>query len=35
MFVNLPKQVEWQGTTIVVRIPNKLPDTFNLYDYIS
>lgn len=35
LFVNLPKQIEWQGTTIIVRIPNTLPASFNLYDYIS
>lgn len=35
LFINLPKQIEWQGTTIIVRIPNLLPASFNLYDYIS
>lgn len=35
VFVNLPKHIEWQGTTIVARIPNKFPESFNLYDYIS
>lgn len=35
LFVNLPKQIEWQGTTIIVRMPNALPTSFNLYDYIS
>lgn len=33
--ISLPEQIEWQGTTIIARIPNKMPQSFNIYDYIS
>lgn len=33
--IGLPETIEWQGTTIVVRIPINPPKGFNLYDYIA
>lgn len=35
LIVGLPKQIEWQGTTVIARIPNKMPSAFSIYDYIS
>ena len=32
---SLPENVEWAGTMIAVRIPMNVPETFNIYDYIS
>lgn len=33
--IGLPDTIEWQGTTIVVRIPIDSPTDFNLYNYIA
>ncbi|MBQ0057399.1 MAG: hypothetical protein KBT20_07050 [Bacteroidales bacterium] len=33
--IEMPDGFEWQGTTIIVRIPLEIPSTFNFYDYIS
>lgn len=33
--IEMPDGFEWQGTTIIVRIPLSIPQTFNFYDYIS
>lgn len=32
---SIPENVEWPGTMISVRIPMNVPETFNIYDYIS
>lgn len=32
--IDLPKQLDWKGTLILVIIPLDLPHTFNFYDYI-
>lgn len=32
---SIPENVEWPGTMISVRIPMSVPETFNIYDYIS
>ena len=31
----LPKEIDYKGTMVMVRIPNKLPEGFNLYKYTS
>lgn len=33
--IEMPDGFEWQGTTIIVRIPINIPSNFNFYDYIS
>lgn len=35
ILVGLPKQIEWQGTTIIARIPNNIPSSFSIYNYIA
>lgn len=32
---SLPENIEWPGTMISVRIPVYVPETFNIYNYIS
>lgn len=34
-FVNLPDQMFWDGTIILVRIPLKQKSDFNVYNYIE
>lgn len=31
----LPPEIDFKGTMIMVRIPAQVPDSFNLYDYMS
>ena len=31
----LPSEIDFKGTMIMVRIPAQVPDSFNLYDYMS
>ena len=31
----LPAEIDFKGTMIMVRIPAQVPDSFNLYDYMS
>jgi hypothetical protein len=33
--LSLPKEVDFQGTMIVVRIPSVIAENFNLYDFIG
>lgn len=33
--IEMPDGFEWQGTSIIVRIPLCVPQSFNFYDYIS
>lgn len=33
--IGLPEIIDWQGTTIIVRIPINISLSFNLYDYIA
>lgn len=35
LLVGLPKQIEWQGTTVIARIPNKVSPSFSIYNYIA
>lgn len=35
LLVGLPKQIEWQGTTVIARIPNNTPSSFSIYNYIA
>lgn len=34
-YVNLPEPIRWQGTVILLRIPNAEPADFDLYKYLS
>lgn len=34
-FVNLPAPIRWEGTIVLLRIPNCAPQNFNIYEYIS
>lgn len=34
-FVNLPPQLVWDGTVVLLRIPVRVPQGFNIYNYIS
>lgn len=33
--LSLPAEIDFKGTMIMVRIPADVPNTFNMYDYIS
>lgn len=33
-FVNLPEPIGWDGTVILLRIPIRIPNGFNIYKYI-
>lgn len=33
--VDLPKDIRWNGTAILLSIPTTIPETFNIYNYIS
>ena len=33
--VDLPEDLQWDGTAILLKIPTRLPDDFNIYKYIS
>lgn len=34
-YVNLPEEINWDGTIILLRIPLSVPEGFNYIDYIS
>lgn len=34
-YVNLPKEINWDGTIILLRIPLNIPKDFNYIDYVS
>lgn len=34
-YLELPQNIEWQGTMIFLRIPCKVPDGFNYIDYLE
>jgi hypothetical protein len=31
----LPSEIDFKGTMIIVRIPDQVPNNFNLYTYTS
>ncbi|MBD5240478.1 MAG: hypothetical protein HDS59_00090 [Barnesiella sp.] len=33
--IDLPEDVRWDGTVILLKIPTNVPDGFNIYDYIE
>ena len=32
---DLPKDIDFKGTMVLVRIPAQIPNDFNMYDYMS